>query len=123
MEVAKSPKPKNKSRKKAEEVAAPPKSPAAAAAGAYPSAAEGDQQQQMEKSARYRHLWKEVGLLDDAYQNPGFLEAAFLEMDDDEAARLNNKITKQKMAECKVFSERWVIRTEVSKALFDTMKK
>jgi hypothetical protein len=66
---------------------------------------------------------KEVGLLEVANYNPGVLDAAFLEMDDDKAAMLNTRIIKQKLAECKVKNEWWDIKKEVTEALLDTMNK
>lgn len=117
-EVAKSPKPKDKSLNKVG-VAKSPHVPAAAA-DAPSGAAEGGQ---MEKSVRYWHLMKEVGLLEVANNNPGVLDAAIPEMDDDKAAMLNNKIIKQKLAECKVKNKWWDIKEEVTKALLDTMNK
>lgn len=48
----------------------------------------------MDKSKRYWHLKREVGLLEEGNNKPSLLEAIFLEMDDEKAATLNNKIIK-----------------------------
>jgi len=74
-----------------------------------------------EKSARYWYLKRELQALEADLKQPGMFDAAFLKIADAKATELDNQIKAHKVAEMEVLNNRWVIKKEVTTALFDSM--